>query len=101
MVATDSGGVRDFIIHGKTGLLSAPRDPKALAENLCMLLANDALRIRLAEEGRSVVVGFTWERSANLLESLLSRAVQRQAINPSSLPHTSSSQLQVPHLEMN
>jgi glycosyltransferase involved in cell wall biosynthesis len=101
MVATDSGGVRDFIIHGKTGLLSAPRDPKALAENLCMLLANDALRIRLAEEGRSVVVGFTWERSANLLESLLSRAVQRQAINPASLPHTSSSQLQVPHLEMN
>jgi glycosyltransferase involved in cell wall biosynthesis len=96
MVATDSGGVRDFIIHGKTGLLSAPRDPKALAENLCVLLADDALRIRLAEEGRSLVVGFTWERSADLLESLLSRAVQRQAI-ASSLLHTSSSQLQVPH----
>jgi glycosyltransferase involved in cell wall biosynthesis len=101
MVATDSGGVRDFIIHEKTGLLSAPKDPKSLAENLCLLLANDELRIRLAEGGRDVVASFTWERSADLLESLLSGAVQRQAINLSSLPHTSSTQLQVPHLEMN
>jgi glycosyltransferase involved in cell wall biosynthesis len=101
MVATDSGGVRDFIIHGKTGLLSAPKEPKSLAENLCLLLANDELRIRLAEGGRDVVASFTWERSADLLESLLNKAVQREAANLSSVPQASSTRLQVPHLEMN
>jgi glycosyltransferase involved in cell wall biosynthesis len=100
MVATDSGGVRDFIVHGKTGLLSAPKNPHALAENLCLLLSNDELRIRLAEEGRSVVAGFTWERSASLLESFLTGAVQCQATDLSSLSRTSPTQLQ-PYLEMN
>jgi glycosyltransferase involved in cell wall biosynthesis len=100
MVATDSGGVRDFITHGKTGLLSAPKDPEALAQNLCLLLANDELRIRLAEEGRRIVAGLTWERSAGLLESLLSGAMQRQVNDRSSLPEPSSTQLQ-PYLEMN
>jgi len=100
MVATDSGGVRDFVIHGKTGLLSAPKNPEALAQNLCLLLSKDELRIRLAEEGRSIVAGFTWERSAGLLESLLSSAVQRPVTDLSSLPKTSSTHLQ-PYLELN
>jgi glycosyltransferase involved in cell wall biosynthesis len=101
MVATDSGGVRDFIIHGKSGLLSAPKNPEALAQNLCLLFANDELRIRLAEEGRRVVAGFTWERSADLLESLLSREVQPEATKIPALSQTPSTHLQVPHLEMN
>jgi L-malate glycosyltransferase len=101
MVATDSGGVRDFIIHNKTGLLSAPKDPKGLAENLCLLLANDELRIRLAEAGRDVVAGFSWERSASLLESLLSHGVRREATNVSAVPQASSTPLRIPHLEMN
>ena len=101
MVATDSGGVRDFIIHGETGLLSPPRDVEALARNLCLLLRNDDLRIRLAEAGRSFVAGFNWEHSTDLLDSFLNGVVRHQARDLSSVSVTASSQLQVPRLETN
>ncbi len=48
IAATDSGGIRDFAEHGVTALLSPPKDPEALARNICVILGNDDLRIRLA-----------------------------------------------------
>lgn len=63
VVSTDNGGVRDYITHGETGLLSPPREPLGLANNLLALLANDTLRIQLAERGNSSIQHFTWERA--------------------------------------
>jgi len=100
MVATDSGGVRDFIIHGKTGLLSPPENPETLARNLCLLLANDDLRIRLAEAGRAFIAGFSWDRSTDLLESFLNRVVQNEFPDHSSVAVTHSPQMQGHRLEM-
>jgi glycosyltransferase involved in cell wall biosynthesis len=71
VVATDNGGIRDYIEHGITGLLSAPKDPESLAENLCLLLGNDNLRIQMANACRNFVAGLSWERSTSLLEDLL------------------------------
>jgi glycosyltransferase involved in cell wall biosynthesis len=76
LVATDIGGFREYIQNGVTGLLSPPKDPKALAENLCLLLGNDELRVRLAKAGNSFMELFDWERSADLLENFLIRVVQ-------------------------
>jgi L-malate glycosyltransferase len=101
MVTTDSGGVRDFITHGKTGLLSPPRDPEALARNLCLLLANDDLRIRLAQAGHALVVGFNWERSTDLLESFLNGVVQNPVPHRPSVAVTPPPQMQVSRLETN
>jgi glycosyltransferase involved in cell wall biosynthesis len=78
MVTTDSGGVRDFITHGETGLLSTPQDPAALARNISLLLADDELRIRLATAGCSGIARFNWEHSTDLLELFLNRASQRE-----------------------
>lgn len=71
IVASDSGGIADFIDHERTGLLSQPRDWKALGDNLCRLLDDRSLRIGLAEAAGKRLSGFTWERSALLLESLI------------------------------
>ena len=101
MVATDSGGVRDFIIHGKTGLLSPPEDPEALARNLCLLLANDDLRVRLAQAGRNFVAGLNWEHSADLLESFLKCGERNQVSNHSTVAVTSPPQMRISRLEMN
>lgn len=79
MVSTDSGGVRDFIEHGVTGLLSPPGDPEALAKNICTLLADDELRIRLARAGHECIQRFTWKRSADLMEAFLQRVVRGEA----------------------
>lgn len=71
VVTTDSGGVREFIEHGKTGLLSSPKDPEALAGNLCMLLRNEASRVRLAEAGNTFIQQLNWPRNAALLENAI------------------------------
>jgi len=59
VVATDSGGIREYAEHEKTALLSPPRDPEALAKNLLCLLEDDNLRIQLAEAGHKHIQEFT------------------------------------------
>jgi len=71
VVATDSGGIADFIEHGQTGLLSKPQNAQALGENLCRVLDDDHLRLTLAEAGERKLSTFTWEKSTKLLESAM------------------------------
>jgi glycosyltransferase involved in cell wall biosynthesis len=101
VVSTDSGGVRDFIIPGESGLLSAPGDPEALARNLCRLLGDDNLRVQLAELGRLSVQRLDWERSADLLESFLRRAMENENHIHSPVEVMHSPQIQAPRMEMN
>jgi glycosyltransferase involved in cell wall biosynthesis len=78
IVATDIGGHREFIENAVTGLLSPPRDPAALGRNLCTLLANDEIRIRLAQAANESIKKFTWERSADMLEAFAFQALERR-----------------------
>lgn len=71
VVATDSGGIREYAEHEKTALLSPPRAPEALAKNLLRVLEDDNLRIQLARAGYERIKKFTWERSTDLLEKAL------------------------------
>jgi glycosyltransferase involved in cell wall biosynthesis len=71
IVATDSGGIRDFVENGVTGLLSPPKDPEALAKNICALLANDDLRIRMAKAANRFISRFNWEQSTDQLEKFM------------------------------
>jgi len=47
VVATNVGGIPEIIEHAKTGLLSAPKDPKTLAEALKRLIADEPFRKEL------------------------------------------------------
>lgn len=76
VVSTNIGGVRDYAIHGETALLSPPRDPKALAQNLVRLLKDKALRIQIAKAGYEKIQEFTWERSTDLLDKFLLQHVK-------------------------
>jgi glycosyltransferase involved in cell wall biosynthesis len=55
VIATDIGGVPEFVQHGVTGQLVPPRDPKALAEAMVELLRNPFRRDRLGSNGRLAV----------------------------------------------
>ncbi|MCB9307088.1 MAG: glycosyltransferase family 4 protein [Lewinellaceae bacterium] len=55
VVASDVAGIREWCIHGKTGLLTAPGDAAALAHTLQHLLENPPLRQRLREQARTFV----------------------------------------------
>lgn len=71
LVATENDGVREYVQHEVTGLLSPVQDPAALAENICRLLCDDSLRVRLATAGRRELANFTWNRSTDLLENFI------------------------------
>lgn len=76
IVASDSGGIREYVHHGSTGLLSVPKDPKALAQNLCLLLGNEDLRVQLATACQTLLRDFTWKRSTDRLETFLTDVLQ-------------------------
>jgi glycosyltransferase involved in cell wall biosynthesis len=79
LVSTDIGGVRDYAEHEVTALLSPPKNPEALAQNIVRLLEDDELRIRIAEAGHERIKQFTWERSTDLLEQFLTDIVGRSS----------------------
>jgi glycosyltransferase involved in cell wall biosynthesis len=71
LVASDIGGVRDYAEHEATALLSPPGQPAAMAANILRLMADDGLRLRLAHAGRERIADFTWPKSTDLLEAVL------------------------------
>lgn len=75
IAGTDIGGLREFVENGVTGLLSSPRDPIAMANNILLLMGNDRLRISLAKACFERLAKFTWERSTAMLEDYLTRTV--------------------------
>jgi glycosyltransferase involved in cell wall biosynthesis len=66
VVALASGGVPEVVEPGATGLLSAPADVEALADNLGVLLAHPRRRARMGHAGRQrVESSFTSKRMAD------------------------------------
>jgi glycosyltransferase involved in cell wall biosynthesis len=71
-VAYNVPGVRDAIIHRKTGLLVPHRDTKAAATALTEILKNDQLRKSLAQAARQYANQFDWDKSTEKMEKILS-----------------------------
>jgi glycosyltransferase involved in cell wall biosynthesis len=53
VVAFDSGGMPDVVVHGQTGLLVPPGDEAQLARALDELLEHDPRRASMGREGRA------------------------------------------------
>jgi glycosyltransferase involved in cell wall biosynthesis len=71
VVTTDCGGISEYAEHEINALLSPPRDPQALAQNILRLLEDDHLRVRLARAGHQKIQEFTWEKAVKKLEVTL------------------------------
>lgn len=78
LVTTDNGGCRDYAIHNKTALVSPPKNPERLAENLMRLLGNEDLLKKIAQNGYEHVKQFTWDKAVNKMEKLFWGEVQSQ-----------------------
>lgn len=70
LVTTDNGGCRDYAIHGKTALVSPPKNPEALAENLNRLLGDEELLKRIAQNGYEHIRQFAWEKAVDKMEKI-------------------------------
>jgi len=64
VVGSAVGGTDDSVKDGVTGFLVDPGDENALAERIERLLADEALRARMARAAREHALRFTWERTA-------------------------------------
>ncbi len=67
VVAAGSGGPRDLIDHGRTGLLYDPSTPPSLWRTVTALVRDEALRSRLACAALADVQGRTWEAAVEYL----------------------------------
>lgn len=56
VIATDTGGTPEVIIHGKTGLLVKPFDSEEISKSLKLLLDNEKLRNKLTMRGKEFVI---------------------------------------------
>lgn len=71
VVTTACGGINDFVIDGVNALVVEPKNPAAMAAKIKLLLDNPALAEKLARKGYEKSLEFTWGKSAEQLEKLL------------------------------
>lgn len=57
VIATNTGGIEELIIDGKTGFLVLPRDTRGMAEKLILLLKDADLRGQVARNARKSLNG--------------------------------------------
>jgi glycosyltransferase involved in cell wall biosynthesis len=79
VVATNSPGLRESLVHGKTGFLVHDRDENDLARKAIEILKDPLLRSRLSEEGRRWVKRFDWEVTAAQTLALIERLMTEHA----------------------
>lgn len=64
VVAADSGGLREAVVDGTTGLVVAGRDPQVWAEAMLEVFTDDGFAARLGASARERALGLDWSRSA-------------------------------------
>jgi glycosyltransferase involved in cell wall biosynthesis len=85
VVASDSGGITDIVIDGRTGLLVPPGDADALAAALARLMDDPREAARLAREGHDFVTErFGWDRIIDDLVELYRSTARAGPQRPSS-----------------
>lgn len=78
-VCTDVGGTAEILVHGRTGHLVPPRDPRQLADRLIELLSDPAAARRMGRAGRDRVVSeFSLDRSVEAAQRAFEDVVLRQ-----------------------
>ncbi len=75
VVASDSPGLRESVVHGKNGFLVEHGDIRGLGDKITTLLTDDRIAAEMAEEGVRWAAGFNWQDSAEktlaLIESIV------------------------------
>jgi glycosyltransferase involved in cell wall biosynthesis len=81
VVASGVGGIRELIDHEQTGLLVPPGDPRALARQICRLMADPALAGRLAASARTrVQTRYSFERMVAAFEGVYLDELARRGV---------------------
>jgi glycosyltransferase involved in cell wall biosynthesis len=76
VIATDSGGIPEAVIHRETGWLCPPQKPETLAAAIEALLSDPILANQLADRAYNYVRNnFSFERMINNYEAVYKRTI--------------------------
>jgi glycosyltransferase involved in cell wall biosynthesis len=78
VVSTDAGGVPDMLSHGVSGLLVPVGDAQAMGREVCRVLEDRSLAIRLAAAGRAEAEKYAWPQVKALWLDAYRRAAAAQ-----------------------
>jgi glycogen synthase len=82
VVGTTTGGTKEILTDGETGLTFAPEDAGGLAEQIARLIADPDLCRRLAQAGRQTVLqNFTLDRMVKEIEAYLQEVINGVRLN--------------------
>ncbi|MBE3584411.1 MAG: glycosyltransferase [Limnochordaceae bacterium] len=73
VVATNSGGISYYAVHGKNVLLAEPGDADGLAAHIITLFKSKSLRKYLGQNARKTSEEFAWPKVAAVAEQLLGK----------------------------
>ncbi len=80
VLGSDISGIKDVIIHRENGLIVPPRDSKALANAIMLLLEDDNLRRELGRNARKLMVEkYDWNIIGEKIEQVYYDAINEKA----------------------
>jgi glycosyltransferase involved in cell wall biosynthesis len=77
VVTTNVGGVPDYTVPGITALVSPPKEPDLLGQNVIRLLQDEEERKRIAENGYNHIKQFSWDKTTDNLEEIFRKTYDR------------------------
>jgi len=86
IVASRVAGIPEIVRHGENGLLTPPKDELALAEAICVLLADRSLRERLGNAARLTVANeLNWMHIGARVAAILQTCIRKRIESKSCL----------------
>lgn len=76
-IGTNTVGIKDAIIDGKTGFLVPYGKPEILDQKICEILSNDELRTRLSKNASKWSEEFSWEETLQKFETIIKQETAR------------------------
>lgn len=84
VVAADSSGLRDSVIHNKTGYLLKNPSPVSFYSTMKKIIDNTSLREELGSNGRQWAQAHDWDNSSSMLLALIVKTLrERDTYHPS------------------
>lgn len=70
VLAGNSGGVPDAVLHGKTGVLVNPYEPDDIASAIQRLINDEQSRVKMGEQGKARAQTMTWAEMTKGVEEV-------------------------------
>ena len=75
IITTNVTRLPEIVHNGENGFLVEPKNPAELAEKILLLLQDDGLRGRIAQNNRRRAKDYTWEKVIDKLEEVYQKVV--------------------------